>query len=61
MDEDTSIGRGLAAILPLTSPVTWFRLSREQFDGLHYAGMSIFKIGIILFNLVPFVVRSILG
>jgi len=29
----------------------WFRLSRDQFDALHYAGMSIFKIGIILFNL----------
>jgi hypothetical protein len=29
----------------------WFRLFREQFDTLHYAGMSIFKIGIILFNL----------
>jgi hypothetical protein len=39
----------------------WFRLSGDQFDALHYAGMSIFKIGIILFNLVPFVVLSILG
>jgi hypothetical protein len=39
----------------------WFRLSREQFDALHYAGMSIFKIGILLFNLVPFVALSILG
>ena len=39
----------------------WFRLSREQFDALHYAGMSIFKIGILLFNLVPFVVLSILS
>ena len=39
----------------------WFRLSRDQFDALHYAGMSIFKIGIILFNLVPFVVLCILG
>jgi uncharacterized protein DUF6868 len=38
----------------------WFRVSREQFDALHYAAMSIFKIGIILFNLVPFVVLSIL-
>jgi Family of unknown function (DUF6868) len=37
----------------------WFRLSREQFDALHYAGMSIFKIGILLFNLVPFIVLSI--
>lgn len=39
----------------------WFHLSRDQFDVVHYAGMSIFKIGIILFNLVPFVVLSILG
>jgi len=38
-----------------------FRLSREQFDALHYAGMSIFKIGILLFNLVPLVVPSIRG
>lgn len=39
----------------------WFRLSREQFDALHYGGMAIFKIGIILFNLVPFAVLSFLG
>lgn len=40
---------------------TWFRLSREQFDALHYAGMSFFKVGILLFNLVPFVALSIVG
>jgi len=34
----------------------WFRLSDEQFDFLHYVGMSIYKIGILLFNLVPLVV-----
>lgn len=39
----------------------WFRLTGDQFDALHYAGMSVFKIGIILFNLVPFVVLAILG
>ena len=39
----------------------WFRLSSEQFDALHYGGMTIFKIGIILFNLVPFVVLRIVG
>ena len=31
----------------------WFRLSVEQFDMLHYAGMSVYKLGIILLNLVP--------
>jgi len=39
----------------------WFQLSRDQFDALHYAGMSIFKIEIILFNLVPLVVLSVLS
>ena len=34
----------------------WFRLPNDQFDSLHYAGMSIYKIGILLFNRVPFVV-----
>ena len=34
----------------------WFHLSRDQFDAIHYTGMSIFKIGIILFNLVPCIV-----
>jgi hypothetical protein len=39
----------------------WFRLSRDQFDALHYAGMSVYKIGILLFSLVPFIVLSIVG
>jgi hypothetical protein len=32
----------------------WFHLSVEQFDMLHYAGMSVYKIGIIMLNLVPY-------
>jgi hypothetical protein len=39
----------------------WFRLSVEQFDALHYAGMGIFKLGIILLNLVPYIVLRIVG
>jgi len=39
----------------------WFRLSDEQFDAMHYLGMSIYKIGILLFNLVPCVVLWQLG
>ena len=37
----------------------WFHLSVEQFDALHYAGMAIFKIGILLFNLVPYMALHI--
>jgi hypothetical protein len=36
-------------------------LSPDQFDALHYGGMSVFKVGIMLLNLVPFVVLSMLG
>lgn len=39
----------------------WFRLSGEQFDALHYAGMAIYKIGVLLFNLVPFIVLNVIG
>lgn len=39
----------------------WFRLPVEQFDGLNYFGMALFKIGIILFNLVPYVALRSLG
>jgi len=31
----------------------WFKLSVETFDAVHYAGLSVYKIGIILLNLVP--------
>lgn len=39
----------------------WFRLSREQFDALHYAGMIFFKLFILMFNLVPYLVLHIIA
>jgi hypothetical protein len=33
----------------------------EQFDAIHYAGMTVFKLGIILFNLVPYIALRIVG
>ena len=33
----------------------WFQLPVERFDTIHYAGMAVYKIGILLFNLVPYV------
>jgi len=33
----------------------WFKLSVESFDSFHYLAMSIYKIGIILLNLVPLI------
>jgi len=33
----------------------WFRLSDASFDVIHYSGMALYKIGILLFNLTPLV------
>jgi hypothetical protein len=39
----------------------WFRMSPEQFDAIHYAGIAFYKIGIFLFNLIPYVALRIVG
>jgi hypothetical protein len=31
----------------------WFALPDATFDAIHYGGMAAYKIGILLFNLVP--------
>ena len=33
----------------------WFKLSDETFDALHYGGLAVYKIGILLFNLIPWI------
>ena len=37
----------------------WFNISHQNFDTIHYAGMAIFKTGVALFNLVPYIAISI--
>jgi len=39
----------------------WFRLSEPAFDALHYGGMAAYKIGILLFNLVPLLALYLVG
>ena len=39
----------------------WFRISEERFDTIHYAGMAIYKIGILLFSLAPLVALLIMS
>lgn len=31
----------------------WFNLSDETFDGIHYGGMAVYKLAIVLFNVAP--------
>lgn len=33
----------------------WFSLSVETFDAIHYGGLAVYKIGILLFFLVPLI------
>ena len=37
----------------------FFRLSPNEFDALNYLGMAIYKIGVLLFNVVPCIVLCI--
>lgn len=38
----------------------WFKLSDVQFDTIHYAGMAIYKIAILVLNLVPYIALKLL-
>ncbi|TCB67114.1 DUF6868 family protein [Acinetobacter sp. ANC 4178] len=39
----------------------WFNLNDQTFDAIHYAVMAGYKILIMVFNLVPFIVLSLLS
>jgi hypothetical protein len=42
----------------LRSHGRWFRLTPAQFDAVHYGGMAVYKVGILLLNLVPLIALS---
>lgn len=37
----------------------WLRMSEERFNGIHCLGMTVYKSGILLFNLVPYIAPRI--
>jgi hypothetical protein len=39
----------------------WFHLSRERFDSIHYGCMAVYKLGILLLNLAPYVALRLIG
>ena len=39
----------------------WFRLTLEQFDAINFTGIVLYKAGILLLNLVPYVALRIVG
>jgi hypothetical protein len=39
----------------------WFDIPHDRLDRIHYQAMALFKIGIILFNLTPYVALRIVG
>jgi hypothetical protein len=38
-----------------------FDMPVDRFDAIHYGGMAAYKMGIILFNLVPYLALRIVG
>jgi len=34
----------------------WFKISEEKFDAIHYSALAFYKITIIIFNVVPYLV-----
>lgn len=38
----------------------WFKLPAAHFDAIHYAGMGLYKLGIFLFNLAPYIALHII-
>lgn len=38
----------------------WFQLSVSQFDAVHYGAMALYKINILVFNLIPMIVMHII-
>lgn len=39
----------------------FFPLTREQFNGIHYSGIVIFKLAIFMLNIVPYLALRIVG
>ena len=39
----------------------FFQLNRDQFNGIHYAGMAFFKLVVFMFNIVPYLALRIVG
>jgi len=39
----------------------WFKLSVETFDACHYAGLSLYKVGILLLNIAPLTALYLIG
>jgi len=39
----------------------WFKIPVDRFDAIHYAGFGVFKIGIFLLNLAPYLALRIVG
>ncbi len=39
----------------------WFRISEPAFDAIHYAGMAVYKILVLVFNVAPLLAMIMTG
>ena len=37
----------------------WFKMPDTTFDAIHYGGMAVYKLGILLFNLAPLIALNL--
>jgi hypothetical protein len=37
----------------------WFQLSVPQFDAIHYSGMAVYKLAVLVLNVVPYIALRI--
>jgi hypothetical protein len=40
---------------------SWFRVSPEQVDAINFGGIVLYKMAILMFNLVPYIALRIVG
>lgn len=38
----------------------WFKLSIAHFDAIHYSGMAFYKIGVLVFNVAPYIALRVI-
>ena len=39
----------------------WFTLTAQQFDAINFGGIALYKLGILLLNLVPYIALRVVG
>ena len=39
----------------------WYKLSDERFDAIHYGAIAVYKLAVIVFNVIPYIALRIIA